>query len=113
MSRIHQLLTYITEKVKIMKKSTTATALILTTALSFPLQATVTYKYNSVILNQFIQLDTDGDGLITRQEIAAQPELTRWMEVSVAGGFEMGDFNSDGFLDWPEFLANEEEIPAE
>jgi len=35
------------------------------------------------------------------------------MEVSVYGSFEMGDFNSDGMLDWAEFLANEEEIPAE
>lgn len=96
-----------------MKKLIIVTAFVLTTALSLPLQATVEYKYNTVIVNQFIQLDTDGDGLITRQEIAAQPELTRGMEVSVAGGFEMGDFNSDGFLDWPEFLANEEEIPAE
>ncbi len=96
-----------------MKKSIIVTALMLTVALSLPSQAAVTYKYNTVIVDQFIQLDTDGDGLITRQEIAAQPELTREMEVSVAGGFEMGDFNSDGVLDWPEFLANEEEIPAE
>ena len=96
-----------------MKKSIIATALMLTTALSLPLQATAIYKYNTVIVNQFIQLDTDGDGLITRKEIAAQPELTRGMEVSVAGSFEMGDLNSDGALDWPEFMANEEEIPAE
>ena len=96
-----------------MSKSLIATAIILTTAFSFPLQAYESYKGNPVIVDQFIQLDTDGDGLITRQEIAAQPALTRGMEVSVAGGFDMGDFNSDGMLDWPEFLANEEEIPAE
>ena len=96
-----------------MKKFILTTALMLAMAFSLPLQATVSYKYNTVIVNQFIQLDADGDGLITRQEIAAQPELTRGMEVSVSGGFEMGDINSDGVLDWPEFLANEEEIPAE
>lgn len=88
-------------------------AIILTTAFSLPLQAYESYIGDPAIVNQFIQLDTDGDGLITRQEIAAQPVLTRGMEVSVVGGFDMGDFNSDGMLDLAEFLANEEEIPAE
>ena len=94
-------------------KALVATAIILTVAFSLPLQAYESYQGNPVIVDQFIQLDTDGDGLITRQEVAAQPDLTRGMEVSVVGSFDMGDFNSDGMLDWPEFLANEEEISAE
>ena len=96
-----------------MKKLITATAFLLTTTLSLPLQANEEYRENPVIVNQFIQLDTDGDGLITKKEVSAQPVVVREMEVYVAGGFETGDFNSDGVLDWPEFLANEEEIPAE
>ena len=96
-----------------MNKYLAVTAIILTVAFSLPLQAYESYQGNQVIVGQFIQLDTDGDGLVTRQEVAAQPELTRGMEVSVVGSFDMGDFNSDGMLDWPEFLANEEEIPAE
>ena len=94
-------------------KSLLTTVVIITAAFSLPLQAYESYQGNPVIVNQFIQLDADGDGLLTREEITAQPVLTREMEVSVVGSFETGDFNSDGMLDWPEFLANEEEISAE
>ena len=94
-------------------KALVTTAVILTAAFSMPLQAYESFQGNPVIVDQFIQLDTDGDGLVTRQEVSAQPELTRGMEVSVVGSFDTGDFNSDGMLDWPEFLANEEEISAE
>jgi hypothetical protein len=104
--------TWLNNKIRI-NKSLLATAVFMATAFSFPLQAYESYQGNPVIVDQFIQLDADGDGLITRQEVTAQPEFTRGMEVSVSGGFDMGDFNSDGMLDWPEFLANEEEIPME
>ena len=94
-------------------KSLLATVVIITAAFSLPLQAYESYQGNPVIVNQFIQLDADGDGLLTREEVSAQPVLTRDMDVSVVGSFDTGDFNSDGMLDWPEFLANEEEISAE
>jgi hypothetical protein len=94
-------------------KSLLTTAVIIAAAFSLPLQAYESYQGNPVIVNQFIQLDADGDGLLTREEVSAQPVLTRDMDVSVVGSFDTGDFNSDGMLDWPEFLANEEEISAE
>ena len=89
-----------------MKKSIILTVPILLTTVAMPLLAD-SYEDNPVIMNQFIQLDTDGDGLITKAEIAAQPVLTKEMEVSVRGSFETGDFNSDGVMDWAEFSANE------
>ncbi len=71
------------------------------------------YMDNPVITQQFSQIDADGDGLISKAEVNAQPELTRYMDVSVQGSFEMGDINSDGMLNFAEFMANEEEISAE
>ena len=94
-------------------KSLLTTVVIIASTFSLPLEAYESYHGNPVIMDQFIQLDADGDGLLTRQEITAQPALTREMEISVSGSFDTGDFNSDGMLDWPEFLANEEEISAE
>lgn len=62
----------------------------------------------------FGQLDRDGDGYLSRDEVyKTAPELTRWLSVSRFGGFELADVNRDGQLDLAEFAAYEEEIPAE
>jgi len=61
---------------------------------------------------KFKQLDTNNDGFISKNEAIAQPELTRYMEISNTGyGFEQGDINSDNVLDLNEFLLNEEDLP--
>lgn len=68
---------------------------------------------NPLLKQQFSMLDRDNDGFISRDEAGARPELTRYMEISVAGSFDAGDINGDGRLDRAEFMANEAEIPAE
>lgn len=97
-----------------MKQSITLSAIIITTVVNLsPLQAHEGDMNNSVLLNQFYQLDTDADGLVSKSEIDAQPEITRLMEVSTYGSFNRGDFNSNGYLDWLEFQAIEEMLPVE
>jgi len=63
-------------------------------------------------VKKFKQLDTNKDGFLSKTEATAQPELTRYMEISNYGyGFEQGDINSDNVLDLHEFLLNEESLP--
>ncbi len=96
-----------------MNRSMTFSVIIMTMLTMSPLQAHEGDMNNSVILKQFYQLDTDGDGLVSKSEIEAQPELTRGMEVSTYGSFRMGDINSNGYLDQAEFQAIEEVLPVE
>lgn len=69
--------------------------------------------HNEGLVIQFRQLDRNVDGFISAAESTSRPELTRYMNLSVFGGFEMADINNDGRLDMAEFLASEEDLPAE
>lgn len=62
---------------------------------------------------QFIQLDGDSSGYLTRQEIRAQPEYARWLQISTYGGFTLADVNSDDRVDPAEFSAFEQLLPVE
>ncbi len=61
----------------------------------------------------FRQLDTDQDGYVTKSEIEAKPTLTRTMQISTYGSFELADNDKDGRLTVQELAAFEEELPVE
>ena len=62
---------------------------------------------------QFIQLDADNNGYLTQREIEAQPESSRWLQISTYGSFTLADVNSDGQVDQAEFSAFEKALPVE
>ncbi len=62
---------------------------------------------------QFVQLDGDGDGYLSRTEISAQPEYSRWMQISTYGSFDLADVNADDRVDQSEFSAFEQLLPVE
>ncbi len=62
---------------------------------------------------QFIQLDVDRNGYLTQHEIKAQPESSRWLQISTFGSFTLADVNSDGQVDQAEFSAFEQALPVE
>lgn len=68
---------------------------------------------DDVAKTKFTQLDADGSGYLTRQEISTQTELSRWVQISTYGSFTLADVNSDGRVDAVEFSAFEETLPVE
>lgn len=86
---------------------------IFLTVAAFPLLAYPGCHNNSEVMQQFKKLDVNGDALISKEEVKAQPEFTKNMAISIFGAFEMGDVNTDGVLDLSEFVANEKEMPVE
>lgn len=83
---------------------------IMLASISYPVLACDCFNEHQRAAEQFKQLDTNEDGFVSKGEVQAQPEFTRYMYSSIYGGFELGDINSDGFLDSKEFLANEESL---
>lgn len=62
---------------------------------------------------QFDALDVNADNLLTREEVAAQPDLVVTMNLYGTYGFILADANADGTVDRDELLAHEEDLPAE
>ena len=57
---------------------------------------------------QFIKLDINGDGLISKKERINNPELFRFTNLFSQGDFVLSDINQDRYIDMEEFVANEE-----
>ena len=57
----------------------------------------------------FIQLDVDGDGVLTQKEVMSQPAAIRFTNLYSQGSFMLADINKDGFLDLEEYMVNEED----
>lgn len=57
---------------------------------------------------QFIKLDINGDGLISKNERINNPEFFRFTSLFSQGDFILADINQDGYIDMKEFVANEE-----
>jgi len=61
----------------------------------------------------FNQVDVDGNGYLSKNEVKIRTSATRGLYVSQYGGFELADVNYDGKLDLAEFAAYEEDLPVE
>ena len=59
---------------------------------------------------QFGKLDINTDGVITKEELQAQPELIRFTNLFNQRSFLLADINKDGLIDVREYIANEEII---
>lgn len=57
---------------------------------------------------QFIKLDINGDGFISKEERLKNPDLFRFTGLFSQGDFIRADINQDGYIDMKEFVANEE-----
>jgi len=58
----------------------------------------------------FFKIDTNGDGLLTYNEVSAQPDIVRFTNLYYRDSFYLADINSDGVLNIQEYLANEEDV---
>ena len=61
-----------------------------------------------VLKQEFMKLDINTDGVITKDEFQAQPELVRTTNFFSQGSFILADINEDGVIDVKEYVANEE-----
>lgn len=66
---------------------------------------------NPIIRQDFKQLDANKDGVISRSEYEAKPEVVR--NLHIYDQFNDADFDRDGVVDMAEFAAFEEPVPAE
>lgn len=66
-----------------------------------------------LIVNQFLQLDVNGNGVISQDEMLEQADLVRTMHLYDRDGFGRADFDHNGVIDKDELYAYEEVIPAE
>ncbi|MGD8526273.1 MAG: EF-hand domain-containing protein [Thioalkalispiraceae bacterium] len=57
---------------------------------------------------QFWKLDINNDGLLTKEELQAQPEIARLTNLFNQRSFILADINEDGVIDVKEYVANEE-----
>jgi Ca2+-binding EF-hand superfamily protein len=83
-------------------------SIILFTVCSY---ASIAYAENDPVRSQFNQLDNNGDGILTRAELEARPELVRYSNFYAQGSFRLADINRDNQIDFREFEAHEEVIP--
>jgi hypothetical protein len=60
---------------------------------------------------QFNKLDNNNDGIITRAELTAKPELVRYTNFYSENSFYFADINNDNQIDFREYVAQEEGIP--
>ena len=81
--------------------------------LSVVLVSGTTYAGDRTPHEQFIALDRNADGVLTRNEVRSRPTLIRFMQLYNQGSFSLADVNNDGVLNLEEFTANEEVISAE
>ena len=63
---------------------------------------------NEIFKQQFVILDTNRDGFITRHELRDNPEMIRFTNFYGQDSFSLADFNKDGMIDIKEYVANEE-----
>jgi len=68
---------------------------------------------DEVMIAHFNQVDVDGNGYLSKNEVKIRTSATRGLYVSQYGGFELADVNYDGKLDLAEFAAYEEDLPVE
>ena len=73
----------------------------------------ISFAESESIQHQFMQLDTDSNGVITGNEVNSKPEVTRYMHLHYDGSFSTADVNKDGVIDRAEFNAFEEDLPVE
>ena len=94
-----------------MNKPLTAISLIL---LTLTIHSAFAYAENEEVMAAlFNQLDVNGNGYLSKDEIQTKTNVTRWLSVSSYGGFEIADVNGDGQLEKREFAAFEEDLPVE
>ena len=72
-------------------------------AVEVAMQVSATFKTMDDIKQGFKLMDKDGDGQITKQEMAASGH--RFNNAQVDAVFSLGDVNDDGVLDLDEFIA--------
>jgi len=58
----------------------------------------------------FVKIDTNGDGVLTYNEVSSQPDIVRFTNLYYRDSFYLADINSDGVLNIQEYLANEEDV---
>ena len=68
---------------------------------------------NLAIRKKFVMLDEDNNGVITRSELAANPNVVRDTHLYGIYAFDTADFDKDGSLSKAEFSAFETPLPAE
>jgi Ca2+-binding EF-hand superfamily protein len=73
--------------------------------------ASIAYAGDDPLREQFNQLDNNSDGMLTRAELNAKPELIRFSNFYAQGSFRLADINKDNQIDFREFEAHEEVIP--
>ncbi|MGD8784839.1 MAG: hypothetical protein PVG75_10400 [Thioalkalispiraceae bacterium] len=83
-------------------------SIMFVTVLSCPGMA---FAGNDPLREQFNKLDDNNDGMLTRAELQAKPELIRYSNFYSLGSFFLADINKDNQIDFREFEAQEEEIP--
>jgi Ca2+-binding EF-hand superfamily protein len=72
-------------------------------AVDVALQVSQTFKTLDDVKQAFKLLDKDGDGSITKQEMASSGQ--RFNQAQIEAIFALGDINDDGALDLDEFIA--------
>ena len=73
------------------------------------LSSSPVYAENKLHQDQFNKLDTNSDGMLTQNEIQAQPVLIRLTNFYYQYSFISADVNKDGQISLDEFLANEQD----
>ena len=58
----------------------------------------------------FTLLDTNRDGVLNKQEVYTNKKAIRFTNLYYQESFYKADINSDGLLDFNEYIANEEDI---
>lgn len=81
--------------------------------ISVMLSIGTSYADDKTLQEQFNRLDTNADGVLSRQEVKSQSAIVRFMNLFSKDSYRMADVNKDGVVDRKEFIANEEIIPAE
>merc|ERR1719348_2433106 len=78
-------------------------SLMFPSAVDVAMQVSATFKTMDDIKQGFKLMDKDGDGTITKQEMASSGH--RFNSAQVDAVFALGDVNDDGVLDLDEFIA--------
>ena len=69
--------------------------------------SSMAYAGDSILRDQFHQLDVNGDQRVSKVELRRQPELVRYTNLYPRDSFLFADVNEDGYLNEEEYVAHE------